>query len=283
MLRKIKFNWLTKDARHFQIVYLGLFLILGISFLSWEMEWLKFSVIILTALITQTLFILFLTKKWHSLKSALITALGLCLLLKANAEWVLALAAFAAIAGKFLIRYKFKHVFNPANFGIICAIVFTGQAWVSPGQWGSAAVLFFLIGALGFFILMKVGRLKMSLVFLLTFFVLEYCRTILYLGWEWDVLIHKFTNGSFLLFTFFMITDPVSTPSHPKARIIWVVILAIASFSLTNWFYIHTAPIWALFFISPITVYLDRTFKAKRFHWFENGKQEIKSFKTVQS
>ncbi|MEM7162754.1 MAG: RnfABCDGE type electron transport complex subunit D [Bacteroidota bacterium] len=280
MLRKIK-NIFFKDARHFQILYLGLFLMLGVFFLGWEMELWNYLAVFSGALITQMLCIIFITKKWHSIKSALITALGLCLLLKANSPWVLCMAASLAIAAKFFIQFKNKHVFNPANLGIIAAIVLTGQAWISPGQWGSAAVLFFLIGVLGFIVLLKVGRLDISITFLVCFFIVEYIRTVLYFGWEMDVLLHKFTNGSFLLFTFFMITDPVTTPNHPKARIIWAAVLALLSFVLTSWFYIHTAPIWALFFLSPITIYLDRTWKAERFHWFKQ--KNIQSIKPLNN
>lgn len=283
MLRKFNIKAIFRDARHFQILYLGFFLIIGIATLGWDLEGWNFIAIISAALITQAICIQLTTKNWHSLKSGMITALGLCLLLKANSPWVLALAATAAISAKFLIRYKNKHVFNPANFGIIIAILLTGDAWISPGQWGSASILFFLIGALGLIVLLKVGRLDISLTFLLTFFLFEYLRTVVYLGWEWDVLLHKFTNGSFLLFTFFMITDPVTTPNSPKARIIWAIMLAALSFSLTSWFYIHTAPIWALFFISPITVILDRKLKGKRFQWFERKSEFVQPLKSIHS
>lgn len=285
MLRKINLKWLTRDARHFQIFYLGLFLFIGIWKLGWELEWLRFLTIIAVAFGTQAVCVQLTTKNFRSLKSALITALGLCLLLKANSVWVLGLASALAISSKFILRVNNKHIFNPANFGIIVAILLSGEAWISPGQWGSATVLLFLIGVLGFIILLKVGRLDISLTFLLVFFALEYCRTVLYLGWGWDVLLHKFTNGSFLLFTFFMITDPVTTPNHKKARIIWAFFLAVLSFSLTSWFFIHTAPIWALIVMAPVTVLLDRYYKGKRFQWLEyKPKISIKnSIKTITS
>ena len=285
MLRKLNFNWLTNDARHFQIFYLGLFLFIGIWKLGWEMEWARYLAIISTALVVQAICLQLTTKNFRSLKSALITALGLCLLLKANSIWVLSLAAGIGISSKFLIRVKNKHVFNPANIGIIAAILLTGEAWISPGQWGSATVLLFLIGVLGFVVLLKVGRLDISLTFLIAFFFLEYCRTILYFGWEWDVLFHKFTNGSFLLFTFFMITDPMTTPNHPKARIIWALVLAALSFALTSWFYIHTAPIWALVILAPATVILDKVLKGKKFQWLDDSSNTVfnKPLKTITS
>ncbi|MFK7968736.1 MAG: RnfABCDGE type electron transport complex subunit D [Bacteroidia bacterium] len=38
------------------------------------------------------------------------------------------------------------------------------------------------------------------------------------------------TNGSLLLFTFFMITDPMTTPNARKPRIVWAILIGIVSF-----------------------------------------------------
>ncbi len=263
------------DARHYQILYLGAFLLLGIKLLGWDAEIGAFLTLISTALITQLYFIrryvphqLQSPDGWiNALKSPLITALGLCLLLKANDIWILAFAAALAIASKFLIRIKGKHVFNPANFGIMAAILLTGNAWVSPGQWGSSFILLFALGVLGCFILLKVGRIDTSITFLATFSGLEFIRSVLYLGWGVDFWLHQLSSGALLLFTFFMITDPVTTPNSQKGRIIWAALIGILSFFFTNWFYAHTAPIIALFISAPITAILDRIFIGQRFQW----------------
>lgn len=266
-----------RDARHFQIVYLLSFLIYGILALGWEVDLWKYATLIGACLLVQGGAAFITKKEWRSLKSGLITALGLCLLLKSNSYATLVLAASIAIAGKFLIRYKGKHIFNPANLGIIVALIFSGDAWVSPGQWGNSAVLLYFFGAAALIVLLKVGRLDASLVFLGTFIALEYCRTVLYLGWGGDVLLHKLLNGSFLLFTFFMITDPMTTPNNKKGRILWSVALAALSFLLTNWLYINTAPIWALFLISPVTALIDRRWKGAKFEWLSTARTSITS------
>lgn len=258
---------ILKDARHFQIIYLGIFLTFGLLALGWSVQADRYIVIFGTALTTQGLFIALGRVHHSSWKSALITALGLSLLFKSGSASTLALAAVIGIASKFLIRYRGKHLFNPANIGIVAAILLTGDGWISPGQWGSSAVFLFLFGALGSIVLFRVGRLDTTLVFLLSFIILEYCRTVLYLGWGSDVLLHKLTNGSFLLFAFFMITDPKTTPDHPRARVFWAMGVALLAFALSHWMYIHTAPIWALVIVTPLTVILDARYKAKRFQW----------------
>ena len=261
------FNKLIKEARHFQILYLGSFLILGLLLLNWSEDLLKFCLIITTALIVQTIGTYFVKGKKDSWKSALITALGLCLLCKTNQYETAAFAAFIAIGSKFLIRYNGKHVFNPVNIGIILSILITQDAWISPGQWGSHFIILFVLGILGFLVLKKVDRIDASLTFLIVFGGLQFIRSVIYLGWSPDVFIHQITSGTLVLFTFFMITDPMTTPNHRGARITWVTLISIVSFLLSNYMYVYAAPIWVLFFAAPFTPILDQLFTAKKFEW----------------
>ncbi|NNJ55189.1 MAG: Na+-transporting NADH:ubiquinone oxidoreductase, subunit NqrB [Bacteroidia bacterium] len=261
------FSTQLNDPRYFQILYLGSFLLYGIAYLGWDNESFKFSIILATAIVTQLTFAFFTTKRYSSFKSALITALGLCLLLKTGTIWVAALASFVAIASKFLIKVKNKHIFNPANIGIIAAISLTGQAWVSPGQWGSNTILWFFIGAAGLMMILKVGRLDTTIAFLLTFGGFLFLRQVVYLGWEPTVWLHKMSNGTLLLFAFFMITDPMTTPNHKHARLLWAIILATALFIASNFFYLQSSAIWLLFLLSPITPVFDKLFKAKKYEW----------------
>lgn len=258
---------LLNDARHFQIIYLGGFLLYGILALGWEADLAAYFTLLSVCLGTQYFFLKLYKKNLQSLKSSLITALGLCLLCKSDSLWVLAFAGVIAISSKFLIRYKGGHLFNPANLGIIAAILCTGQAWVSPGQWGSDVVLLFMMGAAGLIVLLKVGRIDTSLAFLASFGGLLFIEQVLYKSWPLDHFLHSLSSGTLLLFTFFMITDPKTTPRAPKARIIWAVLIGIFTYILGNWFYTFDAPIWALIIVSPLTVFLNHRFKGKAFKW----------------
>lgn len=255
------------DPRNYQVTFLSIFLLYGTWALGWETEPVRLLTILGTCLTTQWFGCIIFKKDFSSLKSALITALGLTILLKANSLSTYALAAFLAIASKFIFTTGKKHFFNPANFGIIAVILLTGDAWISPGQWGASAVLFFLVGVLGFVVLYKVSRIDIGFFFLLTLFALDYARMIIYQGWTMDVIMHKYTNGSILLFSFFMITDPVSTPSAVLTRRLWAMMVAVVAFYLQSFMQLHTAPVWALFFISPLTVLLDLLVKAPQFKW----------------
>lgn len=136
---------LLKDIRDYQILFLSFFLFLGIGTRDWTLRSQLIGVLFITCLSTQWLLSLVISH-WSlvpkdtglmiNVRSPLITSLGLSLLLRADDWTTMALAGFCAIASKFFFKIGDKHLFNPANFGIISALALTPDAWVSPGQWG---------------------------------------------------------------------------------------------------------------------------------------------------
>ena len=170
-----------KDARITQIIFLSLFLFLGVSTRDWTVQPDLILVVVASCLVTQWLLsavveyakrsreytlantyselnVLVSPRVLISLRSALITSLGLCLLLRSNSHQTMMIAGFLAISSKFIFRHYNKHFFNPANFGIIAAITLTNDAWISPGQWGTDWWYLLLFLGLGGVVLKQVGR-----------------------------------------------------------------------------------------------------------------------------
>src|SRR5919202_104859 len=203
-----------------------------------------------------------------SLKSAMITALSLSLLLRADHYTTMILAGSLAILSKFVFQVERKHFFNPANFGIISVLVLTKDAWVSPGQWGEDGWYALLFAGTGGMVLKRVGRWDTTAAFLGCYAILEAIRNV-YLGWTWDVFCHRLMSGSLLLFALFMITDPRSIPNARISRVIWAGCIAILTFILRNHFFVSTAVFWALFALSPLSVVFDFIWSASRFSWNE--------------
>ena len=266
-----------KDARYFQIIFQAVFLLYGVLYLHWANEGMCFLYYAAACLATQFVFELiqhnfsftpgFWNKFYNGCKSATITAFGLCLLLKTNLWYVCILAAFISIAGKYIFRYNKKHLFNPSALGIVATILLTGNAWISPGQWGNDIVIMFGVCCLGFIVVTKVQKLDVSIAFLATYILLLFTRQILYLGWPLDFFIQSITTGSLLLFSFFMISDPKTAPDHKTARIIWAMLIGAMSFYLTAFKFINAAPVWVLILSAPLVPLLDKIFIAKRFQW----------------
>jgi enediyne biosynthesis protein E5 len=277
---------LFKDARYFQIVFQCLLLGYGILFLHWNADWPLYITYMLTCACTQFIFEWERHQHtdrfenrfrifWQTLPSAIISSLGLCLLLKTNRLWVAALAAFISIASKYIIRYKGKHIFNPSALGIVAVVVFTGKAWISPGQWGSGAVLLFAVSCLGFIITTRIQKLDTSLTFLITFGGGVFIRQIIYLGWPLDFFLQSISTGSLLLFSFFMISDPKTIPNHSIARVGWTILVAVLAFYLAQFKFINSAPIWVLVVLQPMVPVLDGLFRASPFQWKENSDKKM--------
>ena len=200
-------------------------------------------------------------------KSALITTLGVTILLRAAAPWIWFAAAFTGIALKFLVRIKGKHVFNPGCIGIVAMMLLLGRdAWVSPGQWGQMPLILGYALALAALTLSSAKRLDIALGFLGTFAAILFGRA-LWLGDPIAIPLHQLSSGSLLIFAFFMITDPRSTPDSRMGR----VLFAMAVAGLAAWFIIgpnqRGAPLMALAALGMLTPLLDRALPARRFEW----------------
>ncbi|MEH1873090.1 RnfABCDGE type electron transport complex subunit D [Nostoc sp.] len=288
---------LFKDIRDYQISFLGLFLVLGISTRDWTLRPELIGVLIATCLLTQSI-LSFVISHWSlannkaqslsadfrrselckrgqmtnnkgqitNLRSALITSLGLSLLLRADHWTTMVIAATSAIASKFLFQFHDKHFFNPGNFGIISALVLTSDAWVSPGQWGEEWWYALLFAGTGGMTLQRIGRWDTTAAFLGSYSLLEAIRN-LWLGWTWDVYWHRLMSGSLLLFALFMITDPRSIPNSRIGRVVWAACIAGLTFILRNYFFVPTAVFWALFILAPLSILLDVLWLAPRFSW----------------
>ena len=262
------------DPRYFQVIFQAIFLSYGILFLHWNADWQHYSLSIGGCVLFQYAADSIKAKRFLKANefdrwgfSVLISAMSLCLLLKTNDWYVSLLAAFLTVASKYILRFNKKHIFNPSAFGIVATILLTKDAWLSPGQWGSNAVIFFGVVTFGTIVVTRVQKLDISLAFLLTFIGLLYWRQVYVLGWPMDHFIHSFSTGSLLLFTFFMISDPRTSPNHPVARIIWAVLIAAVSFYLAAFKWKYNTIIWVLVAAAPLVPLLDKVFKAKEFQW----------------
>lgn len=255
------------DARHFQIAFLTAFLLYGINALGWHTDVGKYAVLLGTGAATQAVLAHWRGQGADTLKSSLISCLSLSILLYAGALWIYAFAAFLAVAGKYALRFRGKHLFNPANFGIIAAIVLTGQAWISPGQWGQQGAMLFFIAGFGATVLLKVGRWDTGIAFLGTFLGCFFVYNILWRQWPLDFFLHQATNGALWLFSLFMITDPMTSPNHRNARWIWAATAALLAFYLAQFHFVNGAPLWVLFGWTLLTPLFDHFWPAPKFEW----------------
>jgi Na+-transporting NADH:ubiquinone oxidoreductase subunit NqrB len=258
---------LLRDPRHFQIAALLALLAYGIGRLGFDVSPARAAIVLLTALAAQWAFTLATGLPSFDPRSALISALSLCLLLRTGEEGLAALAAVLAVGSKFLLRVRGKHVFNPTNIAIALVVLGSGRAWVSPGQWGDSAFFAFLMACVGGLVVWRALRSDVTLAFLASWALLLFARA-LWLGDPLAIPLHQLRSGGLLLFAFFMISDPKTTPDARGCRLAFGALVAAAAFYLQFVLYRPSGGlILALAALSPLVPVLDRLFPGPRYEW----------------
>jgi hypothetical protein len=257
---------LPRDPRLLQIAFLTSFLVLGIAGLGLQIDpWMP-PVLLASTCALQWGLERALGLPPTGFRSPIISALGLSLLLRTDVWWVPPLAAAIAIGSKFVFRVRGKHVFNPTMLGLTTCLLVSGHAWCSPSQWGEGSVLLAWFAALGLAVVHRAFRADVSLAFLGSWVLFKAGRVV-WLGQRPAVLGHQLLVGSLILFTFFMISDPKTTPDRRAARIGFGVAVAVLAFVLQHQAWVMNAPVWALLLLSPLVPLVDRLFPASRFQW----------------
>lgn len=260
----------AQDARLFQILFLGSLLAAGVALRDFSVKPAQVVFAFAAGLLTQAAFVRALRLPRVGLLSAVITCFSLSLLVRADNLWVHPLAAVVAMASKFVVRVRGKHIFNPGNLGAILALTLLPGGWVSPGQWGheaASAGWFFVLGSV---VVQRARRADISWTFLALYLGAVALR-VLWLGQKWAVWTHQLENGALLLFAFFMISDPMTIPNHRRGRVLYAALVAAIALVWQYAFFWKNGLLWALFLASPTVPLWDRLWPAARFHWTPQG------------
>jgi len=218
--------------------------ILGHFYLGFEQSWAHPLVAILTTysldFLFETLFC-YLNKKTPRYKGgfgkmvdfllpAHITALAVSMLLFTNAGLIpIIFASAVAITSKVIFRVKTgqrsRHFLNPSNTGIaITLILFPWIGIAPPYQFTENIVgapdwiflgILFLVGS--FLNTKYTKKIVLILVWLVGFFMQAFIRS-LFFDMSLTAALLPFTGIAFLLFTFYMISDPATTPYSKKGQ-----------------------------------------------------------------
>ena len=136
------------------------------------------------------------------------------------------LASFFAIASKFIINYKGRHIFNPAGFGILAlGLLGIGNAiW-----WVANPYIFIFTLVFGFLVAKKIRKLKLiGLFILISLFLTVFIQGISFS----EVLL----SWPIIFFASIMLTEPLTMPGTKKEQYYYVVFIAIFSSIPINFF-----------------------------------------------
>lgn len=260
------------DPRYYQIGVLSCLVAYGVMALDFGIHWQNAFAILLTAQIVQ-----FTGARWTAIpfdpRSPMITALSLTLLLRTDVIFLAACAAAIAIGSKFLLRFRGKHIFNPANVAIVALILLTDAAWISTGQWGNAAIGAFALACLGALVLTRARRAETTLAFLGVYAALLLLRT-LWLGDPLAISLHHLQNGALLIFAFFMISDPKTTPNSAGGRIFYGSLVATVAVIIQFVLYEPNGPVLALILSSLLVPVIDAYSDGRIYSWSQSPDSE---------
>ena len=256
---------LPADPRNYQIAALSSLLAYGLTALHFEIGGAQAAFTIAVAIAVQWIGTRLARQPRFDPKSALISALSLCLLLRCQSLTVAAAAAAIAIGSKYLVRWREKHLFNPTNIALVVMLA-TGCAWVSPGQWGTPALFAFAIGCLGTLVVTRAARADITIAFLAAHALILFGYST-WLGQPHAVPLHRLQSGALLLFAFFMISDPRTTPDSRRGRVLFAVLVATGAAFVQFALLRTNGLLWSLAACSLLTPLIDRWLPHSRYTW----------------
>ena len=200
---------------------------------------------------------------WPHPASAYISGISAGILVRSPFYWPYILASLISITSKYVLRIRGRHLWNPTNFGV-SAVLFLAPATVSvlSVQWGNVVAPMAVIWVLGSIIVWRVGRLHISVTYVLSFLLFSFVRA-WWTGSPWIANVAPITGPMYQLFVFFMVTDPKTTVRSAKGQCV-VVFLVAALETVMRLNEIVYAPFYALFVVGPIALLVEQWWDARR-------------------
>lgn len=209
-----------------------------------------------------------------------IAALAISMLLYTNEYFAPMMFAVAvALGSKVLFRISMgkgsRHIFNPSNFGIAATLLLFPWVGISPpyhftenvvgiGNW--MMVIGFII--FGTFLNTRfTKRMPLILAWLAAFVLQAIIRAVIF-GMPLIAGLMPMTGVAFLLYTFYMISDPATTPQDTRSQVVFGISVA-AVYALLMTMHI----VFGFFFALPI-VCLLRGIGTLASQWYESYKQQ---------
>ena len=161
--------------------------------------------------------------------------------------WIFVGVVGVAMASKYLIRWKGRHIFNPSNLALVLAFVVLGPNltepqdlwWIPMGPW-LIVTYAILIGG-GLFIAWELKLLGLELGYMAAFALFtalallpvpDHCMVASWYATPicgqqlWQILV---TSPEVLIFAFFMVPDPRTVPDGQLSRLVFGIIVAFLS------------------------------------------------------
>jgi len=264
----------TLDPRYLISFLITLILVLGQVFYGILGGYERLAITLSVCVITEIALSWLIRGRIASPQSAYVTGISLALLLKPQAGllWPFALGAFLAIASKYVLTLRGRHIWNPSNFAISLLLVLAPtRIAILSHQWGNQLATNAVIWAFGLLIASRSRVLHVTLTYVVCYLVLATLRSGL-VGTPLLAELAPITGPMYQLFIFFMVTDPRTTVHTRRGRMIVVAIVALVEalirlagdYNVAALSPLYPAPpILALAIVGPIAMAIDLMRSAK--------------------
>ncbi len=151
-------------------------------------------------------------KEFVLTESSIITGLIVSYVIASSqAWWIIALASILAISSKHIIRFKARHIFNPAAFGVLVAVFLLG----AYTEW-KGAYLWYIIIPFGVYFSFKIKKLELIISYFIASFILFGFQAVIQ-----NVQIFNILGYLNYFFIFIMLIEPMTTPMTYYGKIIF--------------------------------------------------------------
>ncbi|MBI3566724.1 MAG: hypothetical protein HY084_00790 [Gemmatimonadetes bacterium] len=203
-----------------------------------------------------------------SLQSAYVSGISLALLTKPQAGllWPFTLGAFLAIASKYVLTYRGRHLWNPSNFAICLLLLLAPDSVaVLSHQWGNGLATNAVIWAFGLVIAYRADVLHVTASYVLAFLAFAAARVAI-TGGPLAGEVAPLTGPMYQLFVFFMITDPRTSVRSKQGQVLVALLVALlealirvaGDFGLPWLTPLYASPaLFALTMVGPIALFTD--------------------------
>lgn len=256
-----------------QTIILWFLLLVWVEYYNLNISYLEIFITFFTVILLDLFFLKQNTWKWIFPFSWVNAWFWISFFLRSEDLVIYIFAWILAIVWKNTFKVDWKHFMNPSNMAVfLCLVLFPQYAWINTLQWWnysgeisfSYLISLILVIVLGFFISFRVFKFfKFNYIFDLIlpflilhsilFFIIPYSENI-----SWYI---EFFSVSFLIFTFFMLTDPKTVPKKSIIRFLYTISIVISfyllQFFINEWY----AILWSLFIntlLLPIIWKLER-------------------------
>lgn len=197
----------------------------------------------------ESLIVYFKKKVFSITESSIITGMIVGYVVSSDEPlWKISAAALCAVASKHILRFRDKHIFNPAACGIFLAMVVLGAST----EW-RATYLSYVVVPCGIYFAYRIKKIPVVIGYAAVFLVLFGAQAL----WQRTNFFNIFGYLSYF-YIFVMVIEPKTTPIHEPAKYIFGAGVAALIFILTQAGVRFDAELFSLFVMNAATPFLDK-------------------------